>query len=64
MSIFHLLFHLLRRKLPPIQPFVLELVAVEVIALAPEIFPLLLLPKPGGGPLADLFVIGALHNSD
>lgn len=54
----------LRRRLPPIQPFVLELVAVEVIALVPPRLPLLLLPKPGGGPRAVLFVIGALQSSD
>lgn len=59
--------HLLMRKLPPlIQPFVLELVAVDVIALVPPRFALLLLLlKPGGGPRAPaLFAIGALHNSD
>lgn len=57
-------WHLLKRILPPIHPFVLELAAVEAIALAPPRFPLLLLPKPGGGPRADLLAIGALHNSD
>lgn len=56
--------YLLRRKLPPIQPFVLELVAVEVIEFAPPRFPLFVFPKPGGGPRAVLFVIGALHSSD
>lgn len=58
-------FNSLRRKLPPIQPFVLELVAVDVIAFVPPRFPLLLLLKPGGGPRAPaLFAIGALQSSD
>lgn len=42
-------------KLLPIHPFVLELV-LGVVALGPLKLPLLLLPKPGGGP-RDLFVI-------
>lgn len=53
----------LRRKLPPIHPFVLELVAVDVIALVPPRFPLLLLLKPGGGPRAPV-LFGALQSSD
>ena len=47
-------------RLPPIQPFVPE----PGIEPEPPLRPLLLLPRPGGGPRAVLVIVVAPHNSD